>query len=44
VYNFNHDNLEKKKVPGEIAFTLGIEKDEDIAERKEFLRKIGYKL
>ena len=24
--------------------TLGIEKDEDIAERKEFLRKIGYKL
>ena len=24
--------------------TLGIEKDEDIAERKDFLRKIGYKL
>lgn len=24
--------------------TVGIEKDEDIAERKDFLRKIGYKL
>jgi adenosine/AMP kinase len=23
---------------------LGVEKDEDVKERKEFLRKIGYKL